>query len=63
MTQKVLITMPERFLFDVDKVAEKEHRTRSGLIREALRTYINRQKVFDRIIAEKNASIIEELIG
>ena len=42
---RVLISMPEEFLTKIDEVAEGENRTRSELIREALRTYIHKQKV------------------
>ena len=42
---RVLISMPEEFLSKIDGVAENENRTRSELIREALRTYIHKQKV------------------
>ncbi|MBY0451208.1 MAG: ribbon-helix-helix domain-containing protein [Cyanobacteria bacterium] len=38
---KILFCIPELFLSEVDRVAEKEQRTRSELIREALRRYIN----------------------
>lgn len=41
---RVLISMPEEFLNKIDGVAEVENRTRSELIREALRTYIHKQK-------------------
>jgi metal-responsive CopG/Arc/MetJ family transcriptional regulator len=37
---KVLISMKTEFLDEIDKVAENEHRSRSELIREALRHYI-----------------------
>jgi Arc/MetJ-type ribon-helix-helix transcriptional regulator len=37
---KVMISLPERFLSEVDKAAQVEHRTRSDLIREALREYL-----------------------
>jgi Arc/MetJ-type ribon-helix-helix transcriptional regulator len=37
---KVMISLPERFLSEVDKTAQAEHRTRSDLIREALREYL-----------------------
>ncbi len=39
-----MISLPERFLSEVDKVAQSEHRTRSDLIREALREYIRGEK-------------------
>lgn len=35
-----MISLPEKFLSEVDKTARSEHRTRSDLIREALREYI-----------------------
>ncbi len=36
---KIMISLPEGFLSEVDKAAQAEHRTRSDLIREALREY------------------------
>ena len=65
MTERVLISMPERFLFDIDKVAEEEHRSRSELIREALRTYMERRNALERIstnTAQRNAEILGELL-
>ena len=59
---RVLISMPEEFLDKIDKVAETESRSRSELIREALRTYINKQKVRDNAAAIKNASILDALL-
>ena len=41
---KVMISLPERFLSEVDKAAQAEHRTRSDLIREALREYLRTEK-------------------
>jgi uncharacterized protein (DUF433 family) len=40
MTNKILVSIPEKFLEDVDRVAAEEHRSRSELIREALRAYL-----------------------
>ena len=40
---KVLISMREDFLDDIDEFAEQEHRSRSELIREALRMYMGRR--------------------
>jgi Arc/MetJ-type ribon-helix-helix transcriptional regulator len=37
---KVMISLPEKFLSEVDKAAQAEHRTRSDLVREALREYL-----------------------
>ncbi len=59
---RVLISMPEEFLTKIDEVAEGENRTRSELIREALRTYIHKQRVKENAIAMKNASILETLL-
>jgi CopG family transcriptional regulator/antitoxin EndoAI len=44
MANKVLVSLPEKFLEDVDRVAAKEHRSRSELIREALRAYMEKRK-------------------
>lgn len=59
---RVLISMPENFLGEIDKVADNENRTRSELIREALRTYIHRNKVRENALAMKNAAILESLL-
>ncbi len=59
---RVLISMPEEFLTKIDEVADGENRTRSELIREALRTYIHKQRVKENAIAIKNASILETLL-
>jgi len=60
---RVLISMPERFLDEIDSVAGNENRSRSELIREALRTYIHRNKVRDTQVAAKNAEVLEALLG
>ena len=39
---KILVTMPDDFLNKVDGLALTEQRSRSELIREALRTYMRR---------------------
>ena len=54
--------MPEKFLTQIDSVAEGENRTRSELIREALRTYINKTKIRENGLANKNAAILEALL-
>ena len=59
---RVLISMPESFLKNIDKVADSENRSRSELIREALRTYIHRNKVRENAYASKNAEILETLL-
>jgi uncharacterized protein (DUF433 family) len=40
MANKVLVSLPEKFLKIVDRAAAEEHRSRSELIREALRAYL-----------------------
>lgn len=59
---RVLISMPEEFLNKIDQVADGENRSRSELIREALRTYIHKNTVRNTVLAEKNASILEALL-
>lgn len=59
---RVLISMPEKFLDEIDNVAGNENRSRSELIREALRTYIHRNKVRDNQAATKNAAILDALL-
>ena len=59
---RVLISMPEEFLNKIDEVADGENRTRSELIREALRTYIHKQRVKENALAIKNANILDALL-
>jgi predicted nucleotidyltransferase len=40
MATKVMVSFPDEFLDEVDRIARKEHRSRSELVREALRFYI-----------------------
>lgn len=60
---KVLVTMPDEFLHRVDGIATNEQRTRSELIREALRTYMNRINIKNPQKAEKEADTLEKLLG
>lgn len=41
MPKKVLVAMPPAMLEQIDFIAQCEHRTRSDLIREALRRYLD----------------------
>ena len=59
---RVLISMPEKFLNEIDNVADNENRTRSELIREALRSYMYKSRVKNSTIATKNAAILEALL-
>ena len=60
---KILVTMPDEFLHKIDGVASIEQRTRSELIREALRTYMKRTGIKDTQKASENAAKHEELLG
>lgn len=42
--KKVLIALPPAMLIQIDYVAQVEHRTRSDLVREALRRYLDQFK-------------------
>jgi metal-responsive CopG/Arc/MetJ family transcriptional regulator len=59
---RILISMPENFLDQIDSVATNENRSRSELIREALRTYIHRNHKRNVQQANKNAEILESLL-
>ena len=60
---KVLVSMSEKFLEKINEVAQDEQRTRSELIREALRSYIRRSGAINNKKAQMNAEILEDLIG
>lgn len=60
---KILVTMPDDFLHKIDGVASNEQRTRSELIREALRSYMRRTGMKNPQKAENEAKMLEELIG
>ena len=60
---KILVTMPDEFLTKVDGLADKESCSRSELIREALRTYIYKQKIKESTGALQNANILESLLS
>ena len=60
---KVLVSMSDKFLEKINEVADNEQRTRSELIREALRTYIRRSGSINSKRAEQNAIFLDELIG
>ena len=59
---KVLISMPDEFLEKIDGVAVSEQRTRSELVREALRNYIRRSKLLNTELSEKRAKVLEEML-
>ena len=59
---KILVSMKDNFLKSIDKVAQNEQRTRSELIREALRMYIKRANRTMNENAGQNAAILEQLL-
>ena len=59
---KVLLSIPDKFLSQIDEIAENEQRTRSELIREALRTYMKRNIAFDIKKSTAQADILEKLV-
>lgn len=59
---KILVTMPDAFLDKVDGLAENEQRTRSELIREALRSYMRKATLRQTQKADDNAKILENLL-
>ncbi|TGL55420.1 ribbon-helix-helix protein, CopG family [Leptospira ognonensis] len=59
MNQTVNISFEKALLKEIDKIAKKEHRSRSELIREAARSYIEKKSRWETIFsfAEKTTSI------
>ena len=47
---KIMISIPDPFLSEIDKTAKDEHRSRSELIRNALRIYLSKGKEYKRPI-------------
>ena len=60
---RVLISMSPEFLDKVDNLANSEQRTRSEYIREALRSYMRRNRGINLQKAQQTAHELEELIG
>ena len=56
---RLLISMPEKFLKEIDEFAKQEQRSRSVLIREALRKYMNKAK---NVNALQNTSLLDKLL-
>ena len=59
---RILVSMPDDFLKSVDKLADNERRTRSELVREALRVYIRKTGMQNSKKALNNAQVLEELL-
>ncbi|MBK8189166.1 MAG: ribbon-helix-helix protein, CopG family [Vampirovibrionales bacterium] len=60
---RVLISMKDEFLKRIDELAEEEQRSRSELIREALRHYIRRRITTGTSAkSEQEAQTLESLL-
>ncbi len=59
---RVLISMKDDFLKKIDEVAETEQRSRSELIREALRQYIRKNVANQNPRLEQEARALEALL-
>ena len=59
---RVLLSLPDDFLNKVDRIANNEQRTRSELIREALRSYMRKVSVIDTEKSKKSAEILDSLL-
>lgn len=59
---KVLLSIPDKFLGQIDEIAENEQRTRSELIREALRSYMKRNVTFDLKKVNANAELLDKML-
>lgn len=51
-TVTVNISFQDRFLDNIDRIARRESRSRSELLREAARIYIERKERWDQIFVE-----------
>lgn len=48
MAVKVMVSFPSEFLAEVDRIAREEHRSRSELLREAMRLYVRERQTRSR---------------
>jgi len=60
---RILISMKDNFLKSIDKMAAIEQRSRSELVREALREYLKKQNRTAPKNANKNAALLENLLN
>ena len=59
---RILVSMPDDFLKSVDKLADNERRTRSELVREALRSYIRKTNSLNSKKALNKAKTLDKLL-
>lgn len=65
---KIMISMPDEIIKQVDHIAETEHRSRSELLREAVRFYIvslpkKYYRPIDNAQVKKAAEMIDRIAG
>jgi CopG family transcriptional regulator/antitoxin EndoAI len=60
MSVTVSISFDKRLLADIDRLARKQHRSRSELLREAARLYIDRRDRWNTIFAWGDARAKEK---
>ena len=60
---RILISMPEEFLDKIDSFADLQSRSRSELIREALRSYMQKEGRPSPQKAQKTANDLEQLLS
>lgn len=58
---KVMISLPDEFLARVDEAARAEHRSRSELVREALRSWLDDRASVPRSRWREALQVFEEL--
>ena len=59
---KVLINIPDEFLSKFDGFVSSQNRTRSEVIREALKSYIRKISAQQSKNASSNAKLLEEIL-
>ena len=58
---RVMITVADEFLAEIDTAAMAQHRSRSELFREAMRQYLKDTPIHANTSAQEAAGIIEKL--
>ncbi len=59
---RILVSMSDDFLNKIDRIADVEQRTRSELVREALRSYMRKVNVQTSKKSIRNAEILDEIL-
>lgn len=57
----ITISLPPRLLKETERIAERESRTKSELLREALRFYIDTSEIRKRATRERLFTLIDEV--